>query len=194
MIFTNILKALNIEYITEGHHHCREGWVQLDCPFCAKDSKGWHLGYSLENNFIHCWRCGPHSLIDTLMEITDLSFRECKKLLDGIESVEVERKEKPKGKLIIPKGVKKLHPSHIRYLRRRGFDARDITNLWKIKGIGLLVGGTFEKDQLRGVSNYSLAHISDTKLLKDLDDYFYENLNGDSTFEDMVSLILEEME
>ena len=49
----------------------------------------------------------------------------------------------------------------------------------QIQGIGLLVGGTFEKDQLRGVSNYSLAHISDTKLLKDLDDYFYENLNGD---------------
>ena len=49
----------------------------------------------------------------------------------------------------------------------------------QIEGLGLLVGGTFEKDQLRGFSNYKTNHVSDAKLLKNIDDYFYNDLNGD---------------
>lgn len=36
----------------------------------------------------------------------------------------------------------------------------------------------FEKDLQRGISNYTKGHKSDTKFLKDLDDYFYEDLKG----------------
>ncbi len=33
MNLTNILKELNIPYITEGHHHCTTGFLQVDCPY-----------------------------------------------------------------------------------------------------------------------------------------------------------------
>lgn len=49
----------------------------------------------------------------------------------------------------------------------------------QIEGLGLLVGGTFEKDQKRGISNYKTSHILDLKLLKEIDDYYYNELNGD---------------
>ena len=49
----------------------------------------------------------------------------------------------------------------------------------QIEGIALLVGGTFEKDQKRGLKNYILSHESDARLLKDLDDNFYGALKGD---------------
>ena len=102
MKFIEILNQLNIEYAPEGHHHCRAGWIQIDCPFCAKDSHKWHMGYSIEDSFLNCWRCGSHGLIDTLMEITDLPYSTCKKLLVDLEKSKVITK-KHKGKLIIPK-------------------------------------------------------------------------------------------
>lgn len=136
MKFTEILSQLNIEYKTEGHHHCRPNWIQLDCPFCAKDSKKWHLGYSLEYHFLNCWRCGVHQPVETLIEITNLSFSECKKLLAGIETTKVKR-EKPKGKLKLPIGVEELQNPHVRYLQARGFKVSKLKSLWQIKGIAV---------------------------------------------------------
>jgi len=70
------------------------------------------------------------------MEITELSFTKCKSLLKDIKPSKV-KKEKPKGKLIIPKGVGNLQIPHARYLVERGFLPKDIINLWKIQGIGI---------------------------------------------------------
>ncbi len=138
MKFTEILDQYNIEYMTEGqHHHCRAGWIQLDCPWCGKDSHGWHLGYSLENHFLNCWRCGPHSAIEVLHEYTEISYSACKKILTGIEISILPPKEKPKGKLVLPKGIGKLQHTHLRYLARRDFWPCDIKKLWQIQGIGL---------------------------------------------------------
>ena len=137
MKFTEVLDQLHIEYITEGHRHVRPGWIGLDCPFCAKDTKKWHLGYSIENHYTKCWRCGFHSTVDVLIEYTGLSYNECKKLLDEIEVVHVFRKEKPKGKLILPKGIGKLQPAHIVYLKSRSFNTWHLRKLWNIQGIGL---------------------------------------------------------
>jgi len=139
MIFTELLNQLNIPYKTEGHHHCRPGWVQIDCPFCGKDSRKWHMGYSIQNHFFNCWRCGSHSAIDTLMELTSLSYRECNKLLSQIDNSYLIKEKifKPKGKVIIPKGVRDLLPAHKKYLRQRGFNPDLIAELWGIKGIGI---------------------------------------------------------
>lgn len=135
MKFEDILQEFNIPTAPEGHHHSRLWWVQIDCPFCGKDSKKYHLGYSLEGNFCTCWRCGFHSLIDTLIELTGLSFSKCKKILGSLETTEVRIKEKPKGKLIIPKGVGELRRPHLRYLCERGFNPSEIEKLWKVQGI-----------------------------------------------------------
>jgi len=134
--FIEILQQLNIPYKTEGHHHCRPGWIQIDCPFCGKDSHKWHLGYPLEGYTLNCWRCGPHSLIETLVEITGYSFSKCRKLLRDIEPTKV-KKPKSKGKLIIPKGVGPLLTAHKQYIGSRGFFWKEIRKLWGIRGIGI---------------------------------------------------------
>ena len=137
MKFTEILEQLNIEYITGDHRHCRPGWIAMDCPWCGKDSHKWHLGYSLEDHYLSCWRCGYHSAIDTLQEYTELSFYKCKKLLANIEKIQLPKQEKIQGKLILPKGIKPLQTIHKRYLRNRGFKPSSLERLWDIQGIGM---------------------------------------------------------
>ena len=134
MKFKDILSEYNIPTGPAGHYHCRAGWINIDCPFCSPDSQGWYMGYSIEGNYVTCWRCGGHPLINTVMMITRLNYNEVKKLLDNLETGHFE-KQKPLGKLIIPTGIKELHSTHKYYLHSRGFNWRKIERLWKIQGI-----------------------------------------------------------
>jgi len=136
MKFQDILTEYNIPIAPEGHHHCRPNWIQIDCPFCGKDSQKWHLGYSVENNFFNCWRCGSHNIITTLVEITNKRYYQIKQMLDGLDIPRIKR-EKSKGRLILPRGIKKLRSAHIKYLRSRGFDWQKLEQLWGIQGIGV---------------------------------------------------------
>lgn len=134
MKFKNILSEYNIPIGPIGHYHCREGWVNIDCPYCSPDSQGWYMGYSIEGNFVNCWRCGSHPLINTVMIVTNLSYNEVKKLIGNLETDHFE-KQKLLGKLVLPTGIKKLHSVHKRYLRNRGFNWKEIEYVWKIWGI-----------------------------------------------------------
>jgi len=136
MKFIDILNQLNIQYRTSGHHHCRPGWIQIDCPYCGRDSNKWHLGYSLEGNFLNCWKCGSHPLISTLMECSHLPFKTVKKALTNLDSPPPP-KERPQGKLRIPKGVKPLARPHRNYLHKRRFYSSKLEKAWGIKGIGV---------------------------------------------------------
>ena len=134
MKFTEILNKYNIPYIEEGSSHCRPGWVQLDCPQCGQDTQRWHLGYSLSDKYLNCWKCGSKSLIQTIKILTGLSYDRCLKLLKGIKS-ETQRIEIVKGKLSLPKYTNTLPHPHRHYLRGRGFDPDEIVRLWQVKGI-----------------------------------------------------------
>ncbi len=136
MKFTDILSQYNIEIAPEGSEHTSEGWIHFDCPFCEKDTQRFHMGYSLENNFTNCWRCGYHSLLSTLVELTGLSFYECKNLLKRLDTEHFEITT-TKGTLIIPDGVVDLKRIHKKYLRKRNFDVKYIQKIWGIKGIGI---------------------------------------------------------
>ena len=136
MTFEEILSEYNVPVGPSGHYHVREGWINIDCPFCSRGSEGWYMGYSIEGNFVNCWRCGSHRLINTVMELTKLSYKEVAKLLDNLETTHFE-KRKPLGKLVIPTGITGLQPAHKKYLHTRGFKWRTIEKLWKIYGIGI---------------------------------------------------------
>jgi hypothetical protein len=136
MKFTEILEQLDIDFKTEGNH-CRPGWINIDCPWCGRDTQKYHLGYSLEGHYLSCWRCGPHSAIDTVQEYTGLPFHKVKKLLSDITLPRLEKREKAKGKLKIPKGVKSMKRIHRQYLRSRGFNDYRLEELWQLQGIGM---------------------------------------------------------
>ena len=137
MKFVEFLQEYDIPFCREGaHHHCRTGWIQIDCPFCGKNSHKWHMGYSLSGRFCSCWRCGFHPLVEVLSELTGLSFRQ---VYRQIEDILPERAlvKKTKGKLIIPKGVSTLQSPHKKYLRGRNFNWRRIEKQWEIGGVGI---------------------------------------------------------
>ena len=137
MKLEDILQEFNIPYKTAGqHHHAREGWIQMDCPFCGRDSHKWHLGFSLEHKFFNCWKCGPHPTIATLSAITGLPYYRAKSLLNKIIPSHTQ-KEKRRGKLILPKGVGPLRHAHRKYLQERGFNWQEIERLWGVRGIGI---------------------------------------------------------
>jgi len=137
MNFTEILTEYNISISPEGHHHAREGWVQFDCPLCGKGTHGYHMGYNISFGYVNCWRCGHHSLLKVVMEITGLSLDKCRKLLSQIPARRVRIQEKPRGKLVIPSGVNFLNHAHLKYLIKRNYKPLDLEKLWDIQGIGL---------------------------------------------------------
>ncbi len=136
MIFSDILSQCNVEVAPENNEHARPGWVQFDCPFCEPDTSQYHMGYSLEGNYVNCYKCGYHSLISTLVEITGKSYRDCEKILADMH-VQVFESKEVRGKLVIPSGVGELKRVHKKYLRSRNFDVKHIQKTWQIKGIGM---------------------------------------------------------
>lgn len=137
MDFQQILTDYNVPFVTEGHHHARDGWINIDCPFCGKGTHSYHLGYNIAFGYANCWRCGTHPLLNVLTELTSLPINDCIKLLKQIDTYKTKVIEKPKGKFILPKNVTELKNSHIRYLQGRGYDYKELVRLWNIKGIGL---------------------------------------------------------
>jgi hypothetical protein len=134
MTFEDLLREYHIPYLTDGHHHTRPGWIQLDCPFCGKDSGKYHLGYSIEGHYTNCWRCGFHSVLEVLSELTQLSFYQCKNLLKDIDHSKI-KKVKTSGILKLPKGLVPLQTAHKKYLKKRGYRWKELVKVWGIQGL-----------------------------------------------------------
>lgn len=136
MEFSQLLDTYGVPHRTEGHHHCRPGWVQMDCPFCAEQNK-YHLGYNLTYGYVNCWKCGSHSVQSTLAMLTHLPYGKVKELLRGVKTTRKPEKLRITGRYTPPEGVGPLQPAHKRYLEGRGFDVATIQTLWKVKGLGM---------------------------------------------------------
>lgn len=136
MELTDILRKHGVRhYDGHGHHHARNGWVQLDCPFCGRDSNRFHLGYNKATGHFTCWKCGGHSFVSIMSEILRVTYGEAKKLREGITIAVVERREVVKKDLTLPKGIKPMIKQHRRYLRSREFNSKEIEQRWQVQGI-----------------------------------------------------------
>ncbi|MCK9288730.1 MAG: hypothetical protein RBT66_04105 [bacterium] len=132
-----VLDDLEIQYKNPGeHHHTSASYIQIDCPFCSKNSESYRMGIHMSGSHANCWRCGPHNILDTLREITGLSFPEIKELMQDLVRAPVYAK-RVTGKITVPKGIQPLKelPRHRHYLKNRGYDWKELQRLWKIQGI-----------------------------------------------------------
>lgn len=139
MKFTDLLRDRGVPLKAEGeHHHARAGWIQLDCPFCGRNSDKFHMGYNIQGGYTTCWSCGPHSLAEVTVHLFGITFKEAKTLL---KDVEVDRKRvdsiKKRGTLKLPKNIGPLLGVHKKYLKGRGFKPKQLEKLWGIQGIGM---------------------------------------------------------
>lgn len=131
----------NIDYRTEGHKHCREGWVNVECPFCS-GNPGYHLGFQFGGNSFVCWRCGGHHLIETICQLLRVDKKTALKVIKEYKGLTIANPQpKPiltKKKFIIPSNLQELTTAHKKYLQGRGFDPIYLAKHWGIKSTGPL--------------------------------------------------------
>lgn len=138
MNFLEFLESNNVHTVTVGQDkHARVGWTNFACPFCGSSSGKFHMGYRHGTNWTSCWKCGSHSVTEVIVQLTGVSFRQAKKLVDSTASIGFDSAIDKRGKLVVPKGVREMSENHRRYLRRRGFDDLELEKLWKLQGISL---------------------------------------------------------
>jgi len=136
MNIIEILSDHNIDHRTEGHEHCRAGWVQIDCPFCSPDTQRFRMGINLKYAYANCWHCGHKTLTYVLLKLLNLPVKNIKDIADKIRPEQIEQFTHT-GKYLPPKNVTELLPPHKRYLQNRGFNIKKLKRLWSIQGIGL---------------------------------------------------------
>lgn len=136
MTAEEILEDLNVEFLREGHHHCRPGWIQLDCPFCGKGAKKYHLGWNLIGGYTNCWKCGGHSAQAVLIAL-GLNRDKAAEIGRAITLGTPITHERTRVSYTPPAGIGKILDPHKKYLRDRGFDPKEIKRLWQIQGIGI---------------------------------------------------------
>lgn len=142
MDIVGLYSDYNVDFLTEGHKHCREGWVNTPCPWCISDPghEGYHLSYNLEGNFFLCWRCGWHPVIPTLSKLLSLHRSEVETLVRQygmIVSKVVESTKKFNLKPhILPSSAEPLLQNHIRYLENRNFDPVYLQKEYHLLGTG----------------------------------------------------------
>lgn len=130
----------SINYRTEGHKHCRPGWVNIECPFCT-GNPGYHLSFELEEQYFLCWRCGWHSTIETIAKLTNLSWKAASEIIKKYggstpsigHTTKVKKNTKP---FQFPSSTGPLTQRHKDYLTSRGFDSDKLIQLWGLLATG----------------------------------------------------------
>lgn len=141
MDILSIFHDYGIDYVTDsGHRHAREDWVNVECPFCTGEHEGYHLGWSLDEEYFKCWRCGYHPPVKTLASILSITINETLELIKSYGVVRSYTKKLPEGKkeFLLPYGIMKLKPRHKAYLRDRDFSPSKLEKIWGIQGTGPL--------------------------------------------------------
>ena len=130
-----------VPHETEGHKHCRPGWVNTACPFCT-GNPGLHLGATLDGAMFVCWRCGWKPSRKALARLLGVREGELRTLLApyggtsrGRRAPEVRRRPRAKA-LKFPTGTGPMNARQRRYLSKRGFDPDQMERYWGLLGTG----------------------------------------------------------
>lgn len=141
MDIIRLLQDFNINYVTEGHKHCRPGWVNMSCPFCT-GNEGFHLGYNTDGDYFYCWRCGGKSLKYGLIKLLNMREPEVVSIISQYGGKSFNKTKEHKEKIKIkphkyPTNTTELLPKHITYLENRNFNAEKLVKIWSLKGTDL---------------------------------------------------------
>lgn len=137
-----LYQDFSIPYKTEGHKHCRPGWVNVVCPFCS-GNPGWHLSYNLAEDYYACWRCGFHPVVTVISKLLKLSLPATYAVIKqyGVLSYS-QRKTTTKVKIRrkafkFPSNAEPLSEKHKKYLESRNFDPDKVEREWNLLGTGV---------------------------------------------------------
>ncbi len=136
--FQDICSEHGIRTATEDHKHYREGWVQVECPFCTGNA-GYHLGWSIFDEYFNCWRCGWHSMEEVVATLTGTDRASIQKVL---REYRTRSKRTKAGQSTLSASAaslklpicKELGMLHKKYLHSRGFLSGKLEALWNLRG------------------------------------------------------------
>jgi len=140
MDITQLYQDYSVDFLTEGHRHCSEGWVNTACPFCS-GNPGYHLGFNLDDNYYMCYRCGWHPVSKTIAELLHVSETEAETIIKGYGLLVPKHRTEPVKKIRVksfrlPSNTRPLEANHKKYLEGRGFDPDYLEKEWNLLGTG----------------------------------------------------------
>lgn len=139
MNITKLYQDHSVYHASEGHKHCRPGWVQIECPFCT-GNPGLHLGYSLTQNYFSCYRCGGHSKVEVIAKLLHIDTRDARAVIrkyGGRARTKAEPILQIRTKVHkLPSGTMPLGDNHKKYLSQRNFDPELLEQKWNLVGTG----------------------------------------------------------
>ena len=142
MNIIQLYQDYNITYRTEGNSHCRPGWVQVDCPFCAGEPN-MHLGCNIDTGHFSCWRCGWKPADIVISKLLGVTKQEASRILKDYKFSHFHKAKEIKPNIRLksfrmPSNTTKLQTNHKIYLERRGFDPDRLEKEWGIMGTGVV--------------------------------------------------------
>lgn len=160
MRITELFADYGVPFQTQGHKHCRIGWVNTACPFCT-GNPGLHLGFCVDpgspffNKFV-CYRCGGKHTVKAVATLIGVNYDSAKEIIREYGG----KSHIPKQQTIVklgskpykwPSGCMPLNERHKKYLIQRNFNPEELERRWSLVGTGpssRLVTGT-GKDKRR---------------------------------------------
>lgn len=140
MDIEQLYRDFSIPYQTEGHKHCRPGWVNAECPFCT-GNPGLHLGYDTNGNKFVCWRCGGKWAPKAVAALTKTTLQEAFTIISQYGAVGYTQKERKKAIKVkpfkFPGNLTELQENHRKYLEKRDFDSDKLIMEWDLIGTGV---------------------------------------------------------
>ena len=140
MDIVQLYQDFSVDFLTEGHKHCRPGWVNTPCPYCVGNA-GYHLGFDIQNTHYYCWRCGWHPTAETIAILLNVSNKEAYSLIKSYGLLLPRIQKQPVIKIRkkahrMPTGTMPLQKNHKRYLEGRLFDSVQLEQEWNLVGTG----------------------------------------------------------
>jgi hypothetical protein len=127
-----LLGDIGVPYWTSGKN-VSDGWTSISCPLCGDRSN--HGAFSPDGWGYSCFRCGGHKVPKVISTLT--SWKETKTLLKTYSNVLYIKEEKEYiGVSSVewpPKNVIKMPSLHAEYLHERGYDPKQLRELYDIQ-------------------------------------------------------------
>ena len=138
MDITGLLNDHHVQSAPPGDTNYKEGWVNIQCPFCADHS--YHLGINAQNGYANCWKCGWHPLDKVLVKVLSIPRQQVQQIIRQYKGrprkvSEVKRQIRIKAHKL-PTDVGPMKTRHKRYLEKREFDPGKLSTEWNLLGTG----------------------------------------------------------
>ena len=138
-MITDYLEEKGIEVYPAGSKNVSEGWIGLECIYCADSSN--HLGIELATGRVSCWLCGPHGkAVNLLMDIERCNYPQAKKLFEkwwegDLETVGLKRLPPSipaADRVALPPLLKQWPQKYLDCIKSRGHAPQELIRKYKL--------------------------------------------------------------